>query len=210
MNVSEIKSVIFELITEKVFGVKLHIYIGNKNYPALISKNTRHGEKEYRLTWFNKATPIRSIEPIDHIAFSEKELNYIISNKKLPTELVKWHVQHELPIPRLIFEHTVKNNDILVGNINDDGEIVARHGAAHSNLPGRWKIEGDWRYNPLTERVYWRESHNNKDEMFVEEWLHSKDFKVRQHITLSNISDTHAYEDMWDEAHGVYDDIVKK
>lgn len=209
MDISEAKLIILELITETMFGVKLNVKLGSKTYPALISKNTRKGEKEYRLTWFNPKTPIRGIEPIEHISFDGKQLNYILSKKKLPTELIKWQVQNELPVLQLIFEHIVKNSDIIVGNIDEFGDIVARTGVgksnSHASLPGRWRVEGDWRYNALTERLYWHDKHTHKDEMLVEEWLEGKDLKVRQHITLSNLSGE-AYEDMWDEAHGIYDD----
>jgi len=213
MDISEIKSIILELITETMFGVKLNVKLGSKIYPALISKNTRNGQgmdKEYRLTWFNPKTPIRGFEPIDHISFNKKDLDYILSNQKLPKDLVRWNMMYELPTPQLMFEHTLKNSDIIVGNIDDHGEIIARYGAgksnSHVNLPGRWRTEGDWRYNALTERVYWHDKHASKDEMLVEEWLNGKGLKVRQHITLSNIFDDGAYQDMWDESHGIYDD----
>ena len=70
-------------LNEELFGIKLKMEIDGKLYPALISKNTRENEAEYKLTWFH---PIGMI-PADHLSFGELSLEYILQNKKLPVSV---------------------------------------------------------------------------------------------------------------------------
>lgn len=207
MDISEIKSTVQELIKENLFGRKMRVQLGDKVFPALISKNTRDastGEGEYRLTWFNYEKGLMTPH-IGHMAFTKEDLDYILLNKKLPTHLTTWYVQHSLPIPQLLFEgKMLPEKYIIVGTIDHFGEIETRRGGSHKML----KLRGnqDWRYNELTERVYWHDKHNDEFERLIEGWLEERRFKVRQHITLANIDDPTAYIEMRDEAHGIFKD----
>ena len=74
-----------EPINEALFGIRLKMkFPGSGIYPdrilkALISKNVKPKEKEYRLTWFNEDDG----QPENHIDFDKQELEYILLNKKL-------------------------------------------------------------------------------------------------------------------------------
>lgn len=218
MMLLEVKSIILDLITEALFGVRLRVQIGDSLYPALISKNTRYGEGKYRITWFD---PKKGMSPINHLDFDKETLDYIFANKKLPPKLTNWYITYNLPMPQLVFEGKTPRGEqnIIVGIIDEFGEITAKKSlpgrpeVTHAILHGRgYSREGyDWRFNELTDRVYWKEKHAEKYEELVDEWLWKRGYTPRQHITFDNItSNRELYDKLWDEAHGLYHDELKE
>lgn len=83
-------------LTEALFGQTVYITIKNRfsneiKMKALISKNTKHdrksldGEEEYRITWFTRDLS----EPIGHVDFPKRTLDYILKTKTLTPKLKK-------------------------------------------------------------------------------------------------------------------------
>lgn len=213
MKLLELESIIKEIIKESLFGQRLKIMIDGNLLPALISKNVLNavGEGEYRLSWFDSKTK----EPRGHLDFSEKTKDELLTTKQLPMALRIKCFKNSIPIPKLIFENNVEpsiqkkkermrpGNHIIVGTIDpDDNSIVYRIGGAHTQLPVK-NLNGDWRYNPDTEIVYWHENHPQSYNVLVEKWLMNKEFKVKNHLILDNIKNPIIYKSVWNDAHGI-------
>lgn len=203
MKLSELKSIIKELITENLYGQRLKVIMNGNLLPALISKNTRTsfgGEKEYRLTWFDPKTK----EPRGHMDFNKESKDYILTKKELPMGVKIKYFSAGIPIPQLIFEGirpTKKANHIIVGTITPDGEVVAKYGGSHA-IHGM-RDEYNWRYNPYSEIVYWHYPHPIKYEEMVKEFIERSGNTVKWQITMSNIQDKEHYDTLWRDAHGL-------
>lgn len=210
MNVSQLKSVLLEVITESMFGRRFKISIDGKTYPALISSNVAHDvrrEAEYRITWFEPA----SMEPIRHIAFGSETLNYILRYNKFPLGMSLQYFKLGLPTPKIIVEVVKVRSpkttaDILVGTIDpDDNHVEAKFGGTHQSLSSRNNRRADFRFNDETKIVYWHEEHPSIYEELVEDYiLYKIGSEVKKHITLDRYRDNHtAYTLYWNDAHGL-------
>jgi hypothetical protein len=73
-----------KLLLEALFGKPININIGGENYIGLVSKNTRPGEKPYRITWFEGTSRdnLTVIQP--HMQISELEAKEIVETGELP------------------------------------------------------------------------------------------------------------------------------
>jgi hypothetical protein len=77
--------ILLEQLLFEIFGKKYTITIqdnatGNeKVLPALVSKNTKVGERPYRFTWFNS-----DLIPYKHYDIDEKELEDLMTHNTLP------------------------------------------------------------------------------------------------------------------------------
>lgn len=78
-----------KVVNEALFGIRLKMrFPWDRIVNALISKNIRPGEKEYRLTWFfEKNGDGPEGWPENHIDFDKQELEYILLNKKLSKDI---------------------------------------------------------------------------------------------------------------------------
>ncbi len=71
------------LLNEELFGQRLYIHVGMSKYPALISKNTKPNEEEYRISFFSPKT----LRPMGHRSFTKKDFDEIMKTKDLTPEL---------------------------------------------------------------------------------------------------------------------------
>lgn len=82
------------VLLEALFGRPITLNVGGQNYIGLVSKNTRPGEKPYRITWFEGTSRenLKVIQP--HMQIDEPEAKQIVDTGELP-ETVKdqlWQV----------------------------------------------------------------------------------------------------------------------
>ena len=80
----DIKSLIYEVLTESLYGKPLTLKVGKFKLPALISKNVKPDEEPYRLTWF--VTSGAHFDAGGHLQLTSQEVNQIMTTNKLSPE----------------------------------------------------------------------------------------------------------------------------
>lgn len=96
--------------------------------------------------------------------------------------------------------------DIIVGTVDDSGIVYAEKVKSHRSLKARGH---GWRYNELTHTVYWHENHPSEYEANVKSWLEKEGYSTKYQVTLEDISDKDLYIKLWNNAHGLYEQISK-
>jgi hypothetical protein len=96
-------------LLESLIGYKFQIIINGEAFAALISKNTRPGEKEYRISFFYP----HDLKPVNHWDMTKEEMEYTLKNKELPERFNKSFINYHISPPQLIFEKTL--NEELFG-----------------------------------------------------------------------------------------------
>ena len=217
MKISDIKPIILELITETLFGKKFILDFGDDageepepyQVKAVISPNMRGRTSDfpYRISLFRGEGEM--LEADGHIAITKRELEYILSNKQLPRRLELWvlEIYGETPtIKGPINEAMPKGFDLIIGIISmDAADIEAIKGGrftSHKNLSTRQGYP--WRYNELSDNLYWREQlPPDKHREKVKAWLEDRGYKIRHEIDLDNLPQGEYYTEMWNDAHGI-------
>ena len=79
---------LFRRLLLEIFGKKFTIVASGpsgqevKQMPALVSKNTKVGERPFRVTWFSD-----EMMPYKHYDIDEKELEDLLNTNKLPNRV---------------------------------------------------------------------------------------------------------------------------
>jgi hypothetical protein len=77
--------ILLEQLLFEIFGRQYNVVLKDNSsgqeeiFPALLSKNTKVGERPYRFTWFNK-----ELIPYKHYDIDDSELKALIDNNQLP------------------------------------------------------------------------------------------------------------------------------
>jgi len=76
-----------EPLIEDLYGTKMKIVWASDEYDALISKNTRIGEKPFRFTWFFYDEEGYKKPFEDHIDLSQNDVDYILHTNTFPEKV---------------------------------------------------------------------------------------------------------------------------